>query len=40
MKGRVIFCPGVLRCTFVKVNAASLKKRVGRGRDEIAVNVT
>ena len=37
MKGRVILCPGVLRCMFVKVSADPLEGRAGRGRDEISV---
>ena len=37
IKGRVNLCPDVLRLIFVKVNADSLKRCVGRGKDETAV---
>ena len=37
IKGRVNLCPDVLRLIFVKVNADSLKRCVGLGKDETAV---
>ena len=38
MNGRVILCPGVLGCMFVKVKVDSLKGRARRGRDQVAVS--
>ena len=40
MKGTCKECPGVLRCSLVKVKADSLEGRVGQGKDAVAVKGT